>query len=220
MSMAFPANAGFTPNVRPEWAGDVLTRDHNLPGGVKLDAAAFSSADAVRVVVGAAGAAANATTVPVDALEGAIPSGAVLDFGAKKFARLTAAAEEGDTSLTVSALPTALVDDDTAYYDAPGAKKRVANGTVVGCTFSELEAGADSGVLWGPAADADDIVRIVLHDVVDVTENPDAEVYRAGSLVKVNFLPGWDTLSSAVKTKIRTQYETTVGGSGAEVPAS
>ncbi len=220
MSRAFPANAGFTSNVRPEWAGDVLTRDHNLPGGVKLDAAAFNSADAVRVVVGAAGAAEGATTVPVDALEGALPSGAVLDFGGAKFARLTAAADAGDTALAVSALPTALVDNDTAYYNAPGSKRRVANGTVIGCTYAELEAGADSGVLWGPAGDADDIVRIVLHDVVDVDENPDAEVYRAGSLVKVNFLPGWATLSAAVRGKIRAQYETTVGGSGAEVAAS
>jgi len=296
MPMAFAPNAGYTANIRPEWAGDVLTRDHNLPGGVKVDAAAFNPADAVQVVVGAAGAAAGATTVPVDALSGAIPAGTFLNFGTyapvtvtvddadvnagetsfgvdalsgpipagaflsfgagvyarltanaaagattlavealpadiaddatatfaggTKQARLTAPAASGATSLTVDELQFALVDDETAYYGAPGAKKRIASGTVVGCTHAELEAAAAGGLLWGPAADADDIVRIILFDIPDADENNDAELYRAGSLVKVNFLPGWATLSTAVKNKIRAQYETTVGGPGMEVPAS
>jgi hypothetical protein len=74
---------------------------------------------AFNVVVGAAGALANATTVPVDALEGPLKKGTVLYFGAKKFAVLNADAEEGDTSITVLAIPTALVDNDkaTAFYD-------------------------------------------------------------------------------------------------------
>ncbi|MFN2511992.1 MAG: hypothetical protein ABR568_11180 [Pyrinomonadaceae bacterium] len=61
------------------------------------------------ITVGAAGAAAGATTVPVGALTQAIPSGTVLDFGGGKTARLTASAAVGATSLTVSALTTALV---------------------------------------------------------------------------------------------------------------
>lgn len=295
MSQVFVTDPGYTANINPAWAGDVLTRDHNLPGGAKLGAAAFQSADAVRVVVGAAGAAIGATSVPVDALPGAIPSGAflnfgtlapvtvtsdggasanattmnvdalsgpvpagtVLYFGAKKFAKLTAAAAAAATSLTVEALPTAIADNDAAtfaggtrqarltaaaakgatsitvdelqfavadndaaYYDIPGMKRRVAAGTVVGWTHAEMEAAAASGLKLGPAADTDDIVRLILFDVPDVDSNPDCELYRAGSLVKVNFLPGWADLSSTVKGKIRAQYETTVGGPGAEVPAS
>lgn len=76
----------------------------------------FGNVANVVVVVGAAGALADATSLPVDALSGPIPSGTVLDFGGKKFARLTAAALAGAVALTVAALPTALVDDDTATY--------------------------------------------------------------------------------------------------------
>lgn len=90
--------------------------------------------NAVAVGVGSAGAAADATAVPVDALSGAIPSGTVLDFGAKKFARLTAAAAKGATSLTVAALATALVDADTATYAgvAGSGSKTIPAGTVMG----------------------------------------------------------------------------------------
>jgi hypothetical protein len=87
----------------------------------------------VKVDVGAAGAGIGATSIPVSpALAGPIPAGAVLDFGTNKFARLTAAAVTGATTLTVAALPTALVDADVAYYWEPGAPKYVKGGTVMG----------------------------------------------------------------------------------------
>lgn len=90
--------------------------------------------DPVVVGVGSAGAAIDAVAVPVDALSGAIPSGTTLDFGGKKFARLTAAAAKGATSLTVAALATALVDADTATYPGvAGSGDRVLPaGTVIG----------------------------------------------------------------------------------------
>lgn len=69
----------------------------------------------IAAVVGAAGAAQGATSVPVAALSGPIASGTVLQFSATKSATLTAAAATGATSLTVSALPVALVSTDTAY---------------------------------------------------------------------------------------------------------
>jgi hypothetical protein len=89
---------------------------------------------AVTVVVGVAGAAQNATSVPVAALSAAIPNGTTLDFGGAKFARLTAAAAAGATALTVAALVTALVSGDTATYaGTPGAGNKVLkSGTVVG----------------------------------------------------------------------------------------
>jgi hypothetical protein len=58
--------------------------------------------------------------VPVAALSAAIPTGTTLDFGGAKFARLTAPAAVGAVTLTVAALPTALVSGDTATY--PGTK--------------------------------------------------------------------------------------------------
>jgi hypothetical protein len=66
------------------------------------------------ITVSAAGAAVGAVTVPVAALTGPLTSGTVLDFGGVKSARLTAAAATGATSLTVSALTTALVANDFA----------------------------------------------------------------------------------------------------------
>lgn len=78
----------------------------------------------VVVTVGAAGALADATSVPVDALTGPIPSGTTLYMGSKKYVTLTAAAAEGATSLTVAALPTAVVDNDTATFQG-GVKELV-----------------------------------------------------------------------------------------------
>jgi len=94
----------------------------------------------VAVNVGAAGAAAAATTVPVDALPGAIPKEGQIWFGTNKFARLSAAAAAGATSLTVYALPTALVDADVGYWFPPGAKKALPAGLVVGEKI-DLDAG-------------------------------------------------------------------------------
>lgn len=207
-------------NIRPGFLGDFLNREHLLPGGIKVDAAAFNSVDAVKVTVGVGGAAQGAVTVPATALADAIPSGTVLDFGGAKFARLTATAAKGAVSLAVTALVTALVAGDVAYYNAPGVKKRIAAGTLVGLTNAEIEAGASAGVQWGPAADADDLVRILAYDIPDAEANNDAEVLRVGTLIKVNFLPNWAAISATLKGKIRAAYECTVGAPGQEVPTS
>jgi hypothetical protein len=190
----------------PRWAGDYGNREHLVPGGAKLDASAFNATDAVVVTVGAAGALAAATSVPVDALSGPIPSGTVLNFGTNKFARLTADAAAGATSLTTAAIPTALVDNDTATYAGVGTKA-VPSGTVVGRTFTE-QANEDP---FGPAADSDDEIYLTFHDVTDLTVNDDVTLYRHGGVVKVNFLPVWSALSSALKAAIRAAYTTTTG---------
>jgi hypothetical protein len=68
------------------------------------------------VTVDTGGALAGATSVPVEALTAAMPSGSVLEFGTPtKTATLTAAAAAGATSLTTAALPEALVAGDVAY---------------------------------------------------------------------------------------------------------
>lgn len=77
---------------------------------------------AVAVVVGAAGALAAATSVPVAALSGALMKGALLDFGGAKLAILDADAPANAVSLTVRPLPTALVSGDTAYAGGTGGK--------------------------------------------------------------------------------------------------
>jgi hypothetical protein len=91
----------------PSWAGDFFNREHLLPGGAKLIAAEFMATDAVIATVGAAGAAAGATSIPVAALSGAIPSGTILNFGS--YAPVTVTINDADvnateTSITVTAL--------------------------------------------------------------------------------------------------------------------
>lgn len=85
-----------------------------IPGNAKIEYTA--DATGVAVTVGTGGAAIGATTVPVAALSGPLPSGAALSFGGTKVAVLTAAAAAAATSLTVSALPAALVAGDLATY--------------------------------------------------------------------------------------------------------
>ncbi|BCM88733.1 hypothetical protein IAD21_00575 [Abditibacteriota bacterium] len=207
---------GFTVNSRPGWIGDFLNRDAVLAGGAKIDAALFKSADAVKVTVGA-NAAADATSLTVAALSKPIPIGSVLDFGGKKFARLTAAAAKGATTLTVAALATALVTNDVAYYSAPGEPKRIASGTLVGATNAEIDAatvvtsGVPAGLKWGPAADGDDVVYLIIYDVIDADKNNNIELYRHGRIVKINNLPSFSGLSNTLKGKVRSSYECTIG---------
>lgn len=186
----------------PAWAGDFLERDSMIPGGARLDPTQFNDTDAVVVVVAAAGAAGAATSVPVDALSGPIPSGTVLNFGTNKFATLTAAAAAAATALTVAAIPTALVDNDTATYAGVGTNVTIPSGTIVGRTIAER----DAGTAFGPAGASDDEVYIICFDVLNAAVNPDIELYRPNAIVKENFLPGWSTVASGVKTKVRAAY--------------
>lgn len=189
------------------WAGDFLNREHMIPGGAKLVAASFVDTDAVVATVGVAGAAGAATSIPVAALTGPIPNGTLLSFGTNKFARLTAAAATGATTLTVAALPTALVSGDAATYAGVGVTVTVPSGTVVGRTLAERDAGTG----FGPAAAADDEVYITCFDVYDASMNGDIELYRPNSIVKENFLPGFATLAAGVVTKLRAAYIMTRG---------
>lgn len=66
------------------------------------------------VTVAAPGAAANDTNVPVEPLADPLPTGTILDFGASKFAKLSAAAAVNDAALSTEPIPAALVAGDTA----------------------------------------------------------------------------------------------------------
>lgn len=192
----------------PQWAGDFGSRDHLVPGPYKLDASQFTKIGDVKVVVGAAGAAAAATSVPVAALTEAIPSGALLDFGTNKFARLTAAAAAGAVTLTVAAIPTALVSGDTAYYDVGGIRKFVQSGTLLGRTIAERDAGTG----YGPFADTDPESEsfLLFFDVIDADANNDCELYRPNSQVYETYLPNFASLSATAKAMIRTRYLSTI----------
>jgi hypothetical protein len=192
----------------PVWAGDFLDREHLYPGGAKVDPAQFFATDSVLVKLSAA-AAIDDVAISFDALSGPIPSGTLLHFGqSKEFARTTAAAAAGATTVAVEALPAALEDDDEARYVGVGTQpKRIIAGTLVGRTFAERAAGTS----FGPAADADDEVLLVAFDVTDAARNSDVELYRPGSIVKENFLPNFSSLSVALLAKLRATYATTRG---------
>ena len=98
--------------------------------------------------------------------------------------------------------------DPTAFSAGSDGRKFIAAGTPVGRTFAE--ATANTG--FSPAADdTDDEYYLLLHDVTDALVNPDCELYRHGSLVYVNLLPGWGSLSAGHKARIRALYECTNG---------
>jgi hypothetical protein len=190
----------------PRWAGDFISDDRLIPGGAKVDPTQFFAEDSVKVNVGAAGAAGNATSVPVDALSGPIPSGTTLHFGSKKFATLTAPAAAGDTAITVEALPTALVQNDNATY--PGTKEvSIPSGTLLGRTYAER----DASTPYGPAGDSDDEFYLLAFDISDANIINDAELYRHAGIVLENYLPVFSSLSSTLKGKIRSLYECSVG---------
>lgn len=212
------ANLTYVGNLRsqPVWAGDFGGREHVMPFPARIQASAFAGTAGIRVQTSAI-AAQGATTVAVDALtigtnavaplittgNIVIPSGTVLDFGGAKFARLTADAALGATSLTVTALVTALADNDVAVYSVAGLKV-IPSGTFVGRTISERDAGTPFGV---NAPTTDDEQFLTYNDVITRDAVADVELYRQGSLVKENYLPGWADYSTDSKTSLRAKYQ-------------
>lgn len=190
----------------PVWAADFLNREHLVPGGARLDITQFYAPDSVLVTMGASALAA-ATSLTVVALPGPLPSGTLLDFGTNKFARLTAAAATGATTLAVAAIPTALAGSETARYAGVG-QKTIPSGTLLGRTITERDAGTG----FGPWATSDDEVYLLAFDVTDFSINADCELYRNFSIVKENFLPSWTTAwTSNMKTALRGAYRCTSG---------
>lgn len=190
----------------PQWAGDFGSRDHLVPGPFKLDPARFRSTDTVVVNVGAAGALLNAVTVPVDALPGALPKEAVIYFSGTKYARLSAAAAAGATSISVYALPQALVDADVGTWLGKE-KVYVRSGTLVSRTIAERDAGTG----YGPFRDTDpESETFLLFFDTGSWRDWDAEMYRPGAQVYETYLPDWATLSATAKAMIRTRYLSTI----------
>jgi len=108
-------------------------------------------------------ALAAATSITVDALPIALPTGTVLDFaGAGEFATLTAPAASGATSITVEALDAAIEDNDEATYLVSASNDKVIPG---GTSMAELSSGkvvprvarpgseAAIGILWSTATE-------------------------------------------------------------------
>lgn len=193
----------------PRWAADFRSRDHLVPGPVKLVAASFPYEGTVTVTADGAASAA-AVSITVDPLPGAIPSGAILNFtGTGEYANVTANAAAGATSLTVEALDAGIENGDTATYVPQGAKRYIPSGTVVGRTIAERDAGTG----YGPAVSSDDETRILAFSIADVDEDNDGVLYRPHSVVKEDLLPEVlaETLDAGVLADVRAAYTCTTG---------
>lgn len=188
--------------------GDFGNREHRLPGGGMLDASAFAQTDTeVLVKVNDADVNAGETALTVEALSGAIPSGTVLEFSDGNFAKLSANAAAGATSLTVVALDADIADDATALYDAEPGFDMVLAGTLVGRTTAEKLAGDP----FGPYDDSDNEIFIVAEDT-DVSDgDAGTNLCRHGSLIKANFLPSWTAASATAKAAIHASYDVIKG---------
>lgn len=199
--MAGIQTTGWDATYSPEWAVDYHDREHNLPGGARLDPAAFPYTGQYTAKANGA-AAAGATSITVDPLPADIQIGQVLDWtGTGELSRVTAKALKGAVTISVEALDAGVEDNDEAGYG--NVRKTVRGGTIVGRTNAERDASAG----FGPAADADDEVFITIFTVFDANINPDVELYRRGGGVKVNLLPAYAAASSAIKTKLDAKYE-------------
>jgi hypothetical protein len=216
------ANLTYTGNLRsqPVWCGDFGGREHVMPFPARIQASAFAGTAGIRVQTNGA-AAQGATSVTVDALtigtnavaplitagNIVIPAGTVLDFGGAKFARLTADAALGATTLAVTALVTALADNDIAVYSIGGLKV-IPSGTMIGRTLAERDAGTPFGV---NAPTTDDEQYLTYNDVITTDAVADVEVTRHGTLVKENFLPGFADYTTDAKTALRARYQCITG---------
>lgn len=186
--------------------GDFGNREHILPGGAKLDTAATFANEGDYTIHNTAVAAVGATSITVTALPVALPSGTTLSFTGGKFAVTSAAASAGATSISVEPLGEEIADESDATFDSVADQEVVVAGTLVGRTAAERASGAD----FGPAADADDEVYIVVADV-DLSRSNDVDLVRHGTLIKTNFLPSYAGASSAVKAKLEDKYQLVLG---------
>ena len=184
-----------------------------IRGGAMLDLTQFLWTDGATVTVAAAGAAIDATSIPLKTPYSLqkIPNGTVIDFGGKKFARLTAEASVGATSLTVAALPTALVEDDSATYKGVSGRYLIPGGTLLGRTYAER----DAGTAFGPAdTDSDEEFYLSLYDVLADQDSEDdmsqaiVDLLARDTQIAENRLPNWATATAAYKAKVRELYQT------------
>lgn len=204
--------------VNPNWLAEELTADKMIPGGAKIDGSSFLAIDAIKVTL-SANAAQGATSLAVGAITtyadgraidskavGVIPSGALLDAGTGKLAITTAAVDYNATAIPVRAIPTAMSSGDVATYSGKGVRS-VPQGTLVGRTFAER----DAGTPLGPWTSGDEEVYLVAFDVLDVTELDEVALVRNQALIKENWLPDWANYSAQKKAALRSKYQVVRG---------
>ena len=173
----------------------------------------YATSTAVTATVGAAGAAQGATSIPVAALSGPIPSGVTLKFtGADEFATLTAPAATGATSLTVAALVNALESGDAATYRTGYGGRVIPAGTVM----SEITSGANAGKLI-PRAITTETATCILETAAEEDSTSDAlsgyGVIIGGALYE-NMLPEASGTPKVLNSTHKGELQTAGVGTG------
>lgn len=202
----------------PNWFGEAYDEKSLIPGGALVTVAAFPASDAVRVVAGAAGAAASAVSIPLAGPlllqsdgsplfvgQVAIPVGSLIDFGGAKVAIVTANVLRGATTIAVRALPTAIVAADIGLYMGI-AKRNASSGTLVGRTIAERNTGAR----LEPWAIGDEDFYLVMWDQ-ELAILEEVALVRPNTLVKENWLPGWAAMTAPMQAAIRGRYQCILG---------
>lgn len=154
---------------------------------------------------------AGETSFGVDALEGPIPTGTVLEFSDGSFAKLSAAADAGDTTLTVVALTHDIANDATANFagTAGSGPKVLKAGTAIG----EL---LGSGMISPRVASTNPATGLLVSTAIE--DDPSAALsghgVYIGGVVYEDLLPDAvdGDLADAIKTELETagctfQYE-------------
>lgn len=212
----------------PGWIAGALDEDALVNYPAKLNITGLVNQFGI-VVKLTANAAAAATSVTVQAMAPLlnspvplisigrilIPTGTVIDFGGAKFMRLAADAHQGDTTLTVDALPTAMVSGDTAYWNWSN-RLYVQSGTPLGRTLAERDAGTGFGIL-DPTNDQE--YGILMFNMTDARNDNDIELLAPNQFFPIyeNWLPNYATslrpggTDSATMTWLRAHYQCIVG---------
>lgn len=213
----------------PHWLAEfsVGSRHMIAPFGVKLDKTAFANYLGVKIQP-SSNAAQGATSIAVTALQLPLPSvtllsatgsllmlaGSLIVFNNGtdgKFARLTADAHLGDTTLSVQALPTALVTTDVAKWNQFNTVF-VPGGIVIG------RAVFGTG-LFGPGNPAiHQEMGIVMYDTVNLELNNNAEMLkpRAATSIKVNYLYDYASMIADPTTIVDPSVAPTLSMAGTD----
>ncbi len=194
--------------MQPNWAAEAIGPAQLIPGGARLDVDqfAFSDSFAITLAAGAVTAGAGKTLTATAPLKEDIPAGYTLNFGDGEFFTLSTKAVKGSTTLA-GTLAADVEGGESATFGGISGKKLVKAGTLVGRTYAERDAGTNFGI----AEATDDEIYLLAFDTVDAMINAECELLRHNTLVRDHLLPGWAALSTDLKAKVRSLYQTVRG---------
>lgn len=212
-----PGIAWTEPNFSvPPWMGTPIHHPKVLlPGGGFIDAAAIGTL----ILTVAAGAVANdAVVLSVTAPEPVtIPKGTILEFTSvdgQTVADQVLVTADHPVTTVASNLPVTGIGTANkpaagmiATYSMVDGRKYLADGTLVGRTFADRDAGM--GLKPVNAANVASFEQFFLtaFPISDVSESNFAELYLPGNVVYEERLPGWADLPATVKAKVRALFQ-------------